>query len=216
MTAPAMKSDLAIGKFNQLLKSHAADPPRVPEDLVDLLVESFMMADATDEQGGHAFTKIRKGVVDMNDLRVMLVKEQVSVIGVRYPLAWDRCVLMRRTLMDVYKREHKMSLERLRGVTKREAKAYVEGLAGITPFVAARTLLLGLNIHAVPVDQATVDVLEEAEVLHEAGEPVEVAAVLTRHVRAEDAPAAHAAIRKATDRFLASGRVPRLGKKKPR
>jgi endonuclease III len=210
----AMKSDLAIGKFNQLIKSHAMAAPKVPEDLIDLIVESFMMADATDEQGQSAFHKLKKASVDLNDLRAMLVKEQVAVIGVRYPLAWDRCVLMRRTLMDIYKREHKVSLERLRGLSKREAKTYIEGLAGITPFVAARTLLLGLGIHGVPVDQATVDVLVEAEVLAEAADPVEVAGLLGRHVRAEDAVEAHAAIRRATDRFLASGRVPRLGKKK--
>ena len=173
-----------------------------------------MMADATDEQGAHAFDKLMRGSVDINDLRVMLVKEQVGLIGVRYPLAQDRCTLMRRTLMDIYKREHKVSLERLRNVPKKDAKAYIEGLAGITPFVAARTLLLGLQIHAVPVDQATVDVLVEAEVLGDAGEPVEVAALLGRQVLAEDALEAHAALRKATDRFLASGRVPRLGKKK--
>jgi endonuclease III len=210
----AMKSDLAIGKFNQLIKSHATTAPKVPEDLVELLVESFMMADATDEQGQTAFHKLLKAAVDLNDLRAMLVKEQVAVIGVRYPLAWDRCQLMRRTLMDIYKREHKVSLERLRGVTKREAKTYVEGLAGVTPFVAARTLLLGLGIHGVPVDQATVDVLVEAEVLAEPGDPVEVAGILGRQVRAEDAVEAHTALRRATDRFLASGRVPRLGKKK--
>jgi endonuclease III len=210
----AMKSDLAIGKFNQLVKSHATTAPKVPEDLIELIVESFMMADATDEQGQSAFHKLRKASVDLNDLRAMLVKEQVAVIGVRYPLAWDRCVLMRRTLMDIYKREHKVSLERLRGLSKREAKTYVEGLAGITPFVAARTLLLGLGIHGVPVDQATVDVLVEAEVLAEAADPVEVAGLLGRHVRAEDAVEAHTALRRATDRFLASGRVPRLGKKK--
>jgi len=173
-----------------------------------------MMADATDEQGSNAFDKLMRGSVDVNDLRAMLVKEQVGLIGVRYPLAQDRCTLMRRTLMDIYKREHKVSLERLRNLAKKEAKAYIEGLAGITPFVAARTLLLGLSIHAVPVDQATVDVLAEAEVLSEAGEPVEVAALLSRHVLAEDALEAHAALRKATDRFLASGRVPRLGKKR--
>jgi uncharacterized membrane protein YhfC len=116
--------------------------------------------------------------------------------------------------MDIYKREHKVSLERLRNAPKKDAKAYIEGLAGITPFVAARTLLLGLSIHAVPVDQATVDVLVEAEVLSDAAEPVEVAALLSRNVLAEDALEAHAALRKATDRFLASGRVPRLGKKR--
>jgi hypothetical protein len=110
------------------------------------------------------------------------------MIGVRYPLGWDRCALMRRTLMDLYKREHKVSLERLRNVPKREAKTYVEGLAGITPFVASRTLLLGLGIHGVPVDQATVDVLVEAEVLGEASDPVEVAALLSRHVLADDRP----------------------------
>lgn len=214
MTAPTMKADLAIGKFKELLKSHAASPPTPRTELVELLVESFMMADATDDQGISAFDKLMRGSVDVNDLRAMLVKEQVGLIGVRYPLAWDRCVLMRRTLMDIYKREHKVNLERLRNLPKREAKAYIEGLAGITPFVAARTLLLGLSIHAVPVDQATVDVLSEAEVLSDASEPVEVAALLTRHVLAEDALEAHAALRKATDRFLASGRVPRLGKKR--
>ena len=214
MTATAMKSDLAIGKFKELLKSHASTAPTPKPDLVELIVESFMMADATDEQGSNAFDKLMRGSVDVNDLRAMLVKEQVGLIGVRYPLAQDRCTLMRRTLMDIYKREHKVSLERLRNLAKKEAKAYIEGLAGITPFVAARTLLLGLSIHAVPVDQATVDVLAEAEVLSEAGEPVEVAALLSRHVLAEDALEAHAALRKATDRFLASGRVPRLGKKR--
>ena len=116
--------------------------------------------------------------------------------------------------MDLYKKEHKVSLERLRSVSKRDAKTYLEGLAGITPYVASRTLLLGLQIHGVPVDQATVDVLTEAEVLSDGGDPVEVAALLGRHVLAEDALQAHAALRKATDRFLGSGRVPRLGKKK--
>jgi endonuclease III len=214
MTATTMKSELAIGKFRELLKTHAATPPTPRTDLVELLVESFMMADATDEQGGNAFDKLMRGSVDVNDLRAMLVKEQVSLIGVRFPLAQDRCTLMRRTLMDIYKREHKVSLERLRGIAKRDAKAFIEGLSGITPFVAARTQLLGLEIHAVPVDQATVDVLVEAEVLSEPADPVEVAALLSRHVLAEDALQAHTALRRASDRFLASGRVPRLGKKK--
>jgi endonuclease III len=214
MTATTMKSELAIGKFRELLKSHATTPPTPRADLVELLVESFMMADATDEQGTHAFDKLLRGSVDVNDLRAMLVKEQMSLIGVRFPLAQDRCTLMRRTLMDIYKREHKVSLERLRNVAKRDAKTFIEGLSGITPFVAARTQLLGLQIHAVPVDQATVDVLVEAEVLSEPADPVEVAALLSRHVLAEDALQAHAALRKASDRFLASGRVPRLGKKR--
>ena len=74
MTATAMKSELAIGKFNQLLKTHAATPPKTPTDLVELLVESFMMADATDEQGHNAFDKLMRGWVDVNDLRAALVK----------------------------------------------------------------------------------------------------------------------------------------------
>jgi hypothetical protein len=204
------KPELYTTKFAQFVRNHADKDPAPPTDLIELLVESFLLADASRDQAAHALARIRHDMVDFNDVRVSLVKELVQSIGVRYPEAQDRCVLMRRALNDIFHRQHKVSLEHLAAMPKRDAKSYIEGLDGISPFVASRVCLLGLSIHAVPMDRTSIRLLVESEILTSAGSAADISQLMLRHVRAEDAVATHVAMRKAVDRYLASGRPSRI------
>ena len=105
-----------------------------------------------------------------------------------------------------------MSLEHLTTIPKRDAKSYIENLDGIPSFVAARVCLLGLNIHAVPMDRTTIRLLVESDILTSAGSAADISQLMLRHVRAEDAVSTHVAIRKAVDRYLVSGRPARVGR----
>ncbi len=206
------KPELYTTKFAQFVRTNTEKDPAPPADLIELLIESFLLTDASRDQTAHAMSRIRHDMVDFNDLRVSLVKEMVVTIGVRYPEAHDRCVLLRRALHDIFKRQHKVSLEHLTTIPKRDAKSYVENLDGIPSFVAARVCLLGLNIHAVPMDRTTIRLLVESDILTSAGSAADISQLMLRHVRAEDAVSTHVAIRKAVDRYLVSGRPARVGR----
>ncbi|MCE9620435.1 MAG: hypothetical protein K8R92_11100 [Planctomycetes bacterium] len=206
------KPELYTTKFAQFVRTNAEKDPVPSTDLIELLIESFLLMDASRDQTAHALSRIQHDMVDFNDLRVSLVKEMVETIGVRYPEAHDRCVLMRRSLNDIFKRQHKVSLEHLTAIPKRDAKSYIESLDGISPFVAARVCLLGLNIHAVPMDRTSIRLLVESDILTAAGSAADISQLMLRHVRAEDAVSTHVAIRKAVDRYLVSGRPARVGR----
>ena len=199
------KPELYTTKFAQFVRTNMEKDPTPPTDLIELLIESFLLTDASRDQTAHAMSRIRHDMVDFNDLRV-------ETIGVRYPEAPDRCVLLRRALHDIFKRQHKVSLEHLTTIPKRDAKSYIENLDGIPSFVAARVCLLGLNIHAVPMDRTTIRLLVESDILTSAGSAADISQLMLRHVRAEDAVSTHVAIRKAVDRYLVSGRPARVGR----
>jgi hypothetical protein len=81
------KPDLYTTKFAQFVRTNAEKDPTPPTDLIELLIESFLLTDASRDQTAHAMSRIRHDMVDFNDLRVSLVKEMVETIGVRYPEA---------------------------------------------------------------------------------------------------------------------------------
>jgi len=190
--------------LNALLRSNVVAPPPPPPptqrvDLIDLLVHSFLVWEATLAQADAAMTRIRAATVSFNDFRVSLVKEVVDLIGPRYPLAQERAIRVRATINDLFRREHAVSLERIAKLSKRDGRIYLEGLQGMVPFVSARVSLLGLDAHAIPVDEQTLAALGHHGVLHAETTIVEATSWLQRHIPAEKALAAHLSLQKATE-----------------
>lgn len=201
-----MKHDGSTSRLNALLRANPVDVPEAPPaapDLVELLVHSFLVWEATRAQADAALARIRSATVSFNEFRVCLVKEVVDLVGPRYPLAQERAIRVRAAINDLFRREHSVSLDRAGGMSKRDARVYIESLQGMVPFVSARVALLGLDVHAVPVDEQTLAALVHGGALHAETTIPEATGWLQRHLAAEKALAAHLSLQRAAETFVA-------------
>lgn len=165
-------------------------PPPVAADedpLVQELIFSFLLWDATTTQARNLMRRLSETFVDSNELRVCLADEIAEVMGDRYPRAWERSQRLRATLQDLYKREHGMKLSTLNSANKRDIRGYLDSLDGIPPFVAARVFLVAFGGHAVPCDSRLADLLaDEGVVDAKTTDPAEIGAWLERQIRAAE------------------------------
>lgn len=194
--------------LTRLLKSLPApepDPQWADMTPMDVLVQSYLMWDASSDKARTGYEKLMSGLVDYNELRVTLPHEIVEALGVRYPLVEDRARRLRATLRDIYMREHEVSLDALHEQGKREIRKYLESLDGIPVYVAARTLLIAFDGHAVPVDDQMRQALIEEEAADESADVVELSNWLCRHIKASDALEAHLKLQE----WIESGRKPK-------
>jgi hypothetical protein len=65
-----------------------------------------------------------------------------------------KCEDLSRALNAVSATEHMVSLDRLREMPKKEVRAYLEQIDGLEAYSRARIRLLGLQQHAIPLDEA--------------------------------------------------------------
>jgi hypothetical protein len=178
------------GKLNALIRKYAAQAgPPLPdqEDPVAVLIQSYLIWEATTPLALAAYERIRSRVVDFNDFRVCLPPEMVEIIGPRYPFASERCNRLRASLNDLYHREHVVSFARASTMGKRDARAYVESLQSIVPFVSTRLLLISFDVHGVPIDEQRRQMFIAAGVFPAHATLAEIAAWFGRHVKADDA-----------------------------
>ncbi len=202
-----MKSDThPPSKIPGFLRKHASAANALragcepePVDLVDLFVHSYLLWQAPTAEANAALARIKRAFYDWNDLRVSLDSDVVSVIGANYWRAQERVQKMLEAMNDVFRREHRVSLDRLRTFQKRDAVSYMETLRGMLPFVANRVLLIGVEFHAFPLDEFGLAILRQHQVLPEGQGLADATGWLARHVKAEDARDMHRAILAATD-----------------
>jgi len=151
------------------------------------LVWAYLVWEAGPKLARAAMAKLCESFVDLNELRVCLPSELAAFFGTSYPLAMERGDRLRATLNDIFSREHAVTLASLPAMNKRDARAYLDSLEGIPPYVAARTMLVGLGGHAFPLDERLMAVLLREEALGEAGDIVSASGWLERQVRSGEA-----------------------------
>ncbi|MFO0784128.1 MAG: hypothetical protein U0636_10655 [Phycisphaerales bacterium] len=173
-------------------------------DLVDLFVHSFLLWQAPTADANAALKRVREAFIDWNDFRVSLDSDVIDVIGRGYWRAQERVSRMRESMNDVYRREHRVSLDRLRTLMKKDAVSYMETLRGMMPFVANRVLLIGVEFHAIPLDEFGLNLLLQQGVVPAGSGLTDAIGWLARHVKAEEARETHRAILAATDAMWAS------------
>jgi len=195
----------SLTKLLKSLPTPEPDPQREDMSAMDVLVQSYLMWEANSDKARTGYDKLMAGLVDYNDLRVTLPHEIVEALGVRYPNVEERAQRLRATLRDIFMREHEVSLESLHSQGKREVKKYLETLDGIPVYVASRTLLLGFDGHAIPVDEQLREALIDEEAADESADVVELSNWLCRQIKASDALEAHLKFQQ----WIDSGRKPK-------
>lgn len=168
----------------------AEAPERGP---LEELVYAFLLWESNTTRADAAWAALTRDAVDFNELRVTLPHEASALIGEDYPRSLDRCQRLRAALNDVYRREHAVSLDRLKAWKKREVREYVDTIEGIVPFVAGRVLLLAFDTHAIPADEQLRALLIEEEAADPSADVADLSNWLARHIRADDAKEAHRA-----------------------
>lgn len=184
-------------KLHTLLKKITPSGGFEPLPAIDpttRLVIGFLQWNATTRQAHAALQRLSGDVVDNNDLRVTHPAEIAGILGPRYPQATERAARLRDALQAVYQREHATSLEGLAGKAKKDVRAYLDSLPGIVPYVSAYVMLTGFGGHAVPLDGRLLELLRGQEVVEPSASLEEAAGFLERHIKAEDALAAHLAL----------------------
>jgi endonuclease III len=169
-----------------------------PMEPLDALVRGAMSYDVSDTRAQEAMRAIGKEFVDLNELRVATDLEIQELLGQRYPAIEQRVAMITQALNNIFEREHTMSLNRLKTVSKREARQFLRELPEIHPFVEAYVMLMSLEGHAFPVDDAIVAVLRENEIVEENTALDEAQRFVEHHLKAEEAYEFYALVRVAS------------------
>lgn len=183
--------------IESLLKRAKATPVESPAitdggaDPVGELVFSFLLWEAPFTRARAAFKRVTDATLDHNDLRVTRPDDLADMLGKTYPLVTERCERLLYALDQIYRREYRVVLDGAIALGKREGRKYLESIDDVPPFVSARTSLVAMGSHAVPLDERTLSRLIETEVF-EAGTTLESAqGTLERRVKASDAQEFH-------------------------
>lgn len=213
-----MKNAGACAEQLDALLARLSSAPDVPpphgDDPVETLIYSFLLWGSSRTAADAAYRALKHGFVDYNELRVSLPYEIALCLRQKDSRSLERCQRLRASLNDLFRREHVVSLDRVKGMGKRDARKYIETLEGMVPYVAARVMLLCFDIHAIPVDDALRALLIEEGAADASADIVEVSAYLARHVPAARGRDVHALLQAWSDRAserLAAG----TGKEKP-
>ena len=134
-------------------------PGHEPNDPLAILLTNYLLWESTPKLAEEALGRLSRLVVDANELRVMLEREVIETLGEKYPYVEERATRLRATLNDIFRRQHRTSLDHLRTLSRKDQRAYLDGLAEIPPFVAGRTSVVAFENPAPIIDDSIVELL---------------------------------------------------------
>ena len=190
-------------KFAALVRKYGTGTPSFatpllegsdPSDPLAVLLSNYLLWESTPKLAEEALARIARVVVDANDLRVMLEREVIETIGEKYPFVEERALRLRSTLNDIFRRQHRTSLDHLRNASRKDQRGYLEGLAEIPPFVSGRTMLVAFELPAAIADDTTVEVLHQQGIVEPRATTLEVVQWIGKNHRLEELPKVHHAL----------------------
>lgn len=169
-------------------------PGHDPADPLAILLTNYLLWESSLPLAEDALARLSRVVVDANELRVMLEREVADAIGDRYPFVEERAQRLRATLNDIFRRQHRTSLDHLRNAPRKDQRAYIEGLAEIPPFVAGRTLSIAFELPSPFIDDTTVELLHQQGAVEPTATTADVSQWIAKHHRLEELGKVNAAL----------------------
>jgi hypothetical protein len=127
--------------------------PPAGGDPVTQMILGILSRDAPESKAREALDRIRGMVVDYNELRVIPPIELADMLG-DYPDVRLKCEDISRSLNRVFALNHAVNLAHLADLSAKEVRTFLDRVDGLEPYTRARVRLLGLQQHAVPLDEA--------------------------------------------------------------
>lgn len=181
--------------FRSLRSSLGKVTPPATGDPVTQLILGILSRDMPESKAREALDRLRSTVVDYNELRVIPPIELAELVG-EYPDVRTKCEDLSRALNRIFAIEHRVLLDRLADMSKRDAAAYLDQIDGLEAYTRARIRLLGLNQHAIPLDEAMWAWARAAEAVDPKCSLAEAQLFLERQIPPDDALEFVALVRK--------------------
>lgn len=177
------------------------------DPLMNELMVSMLLWESSVSHAQKSIEGIQSNLVDLNELRVCTPDELITIFGARMPKCSERVLRVLSVLNTVYNLENSLTLEHLREKNKRDVQAYLTGIDGLPQFVIARVLLIGLGLHAFPLDERIAKNLVSESVLSSGTTLDQQAGQMERLVRASDALATYTLVEHWTQESRTSPRT---------
>lgn len=160
-------------------------PPTVTDPITQLIL-GVLSRNTPESKARQVLDRLRAQVVDYNELRVIPVHEMVDMIG-DLPDVHTKAEDILRALNHIFAREFAVSLDRMREINKKEANTYIDEIEGLEGYTRARIRLLGLEIHAIPLDEAMWAYARQVEIIDGKCSLEEAQGFLERQISSDDA-----------------------------
>lgn len=160
-------------------------PPSSGDPITQLLL-GILSRDVPESKAREALDRIRAVVVDYNELRVIPPLELAELLG-DYPDVRLKSEDISRALNSVFAKHHAVTLDHLKDLPKKELLAQLEQIDGLEAYSRARIRLLGLQHHAIPLDEAMWAYARREEIVDGRCPLQEAQAFLERRIAPEDA-----------------------------
>ncbi len=172
--------------FNSLRSKLGKVPLQPTTDPITQILLGIFSRDVPEAKAREALDQLRSLVVDYNELRVIPPLEMSRYVG-EYPDVRLKCEDITRALNRIFALEHAVSLDRVKALPKKEILAYLDRVDGLDAYTRARVRLLGLGLHAIPLDEAMWHAAIEARIVDAKCEQDEAQAFLERQIPEDQA-----------------------------
>ncbi len=185
------------GKYKAKLATLLKRLPKTPKDAnvelqdpIRAMVLGILGANATARQVERGFKAVNGEYVDFNELRVSPERDIVECIGENYPDAYGRARMIRTSLGGIFAQCSTVSMEYLDKLPRRDVRRRLSEL-GLDEYAAGVTMLWGLGLHAVAVDDDLALCLELKGCVHPGADIADIQGFVERAVPKQRAHAAH-------------------------
>lgn len=159
-------------------------PPAVGDPITQMIL-GILTRNVPESKAREALDRLRGEVVDYNELRVIPALELTEMLG-EFPEGRLKCEDISRALNYVFAVNHLVSLDPVLSRPAKEITAFLEKIDGLEAYTRARVRLLGLQLHAVPLDEAMWAYAQQQEIVDPKCPLDEAQAFLERQIAAAD------------------------------
>ncbi len=156
-------------------------------DVVEEILLGILGRDTSEEKARDALERLRRSMVDYNEMRVAAAGDVIEEIGPGFAGVAGKAGDLVAALSRTYEQLETLDLTEFKARPKREAGKWLSEVPGIDAYTLGRVMLLCFGAHAVPVNQVALGWLQHYALFEATVDAGEAQSVLERHVRSTDA-----------------------------
>jgi endonuclease III len=165
----------------------SCQPPEARCDIVEEILLGILGRDVAEGKAHDALERLRRSMVDYNELRMASIVDVVDEVGPHFPHIEQKAQDIVAALSRIYDLLETLDLTEFKARPKREAAKWLSEIPGVDPYTLGRVLLLCFGAHSVPVNQVALGWLQHYGLFEPSIQVPEAQGVLERHVRSADA-----------------------------
>jgi len=156
------------------------------DDPLEALIYGILSEKVAERQAQTAWKRCKKHFVDLNDLRVARPDEICDLFGKETDEIREIGLVLAKVLFSVFDKHHEMTLSSFRDMGKRQARQELEGFNGISAFALGYCMLMGLDAHAIPVNDRMVQYLQAHELVDPNADVATIEGFLAKQISAKE------------------------------